>query len=117
MKGSHKNTTGNSYMTTKRKEGFYRYLKPGALAQLRDSKITTKWHQKLDLETHRVSSFQLALHGATPSSPSSPNQNNNTPYPSDAVPCFASRINYHPRCLQRKKLIAVRPVFHETDQV
>ncbi|KAK7829476.1 hypothetical protein CFP56_029421 [Quercus suber] len=54
-----------------------------------------------------ISSFQLALHGATLSLPSSPNQNNNTPYPSDdAVPCFASRINYHPRCLQRKKLIA-----------
>ncbi|KAM3701458.1 hypothetical protein ACB098_05G173700 [Castanea mollissima] len=114
MKGSHNNITGNSYMTTKRKEGFYRYLMPGTLAQLRDSKITAKWHQKHDLETHMISSFQLALHGVTLSSP---NQNNNTPYPRDAVPCFASRINYHPRCLQRKKLIAVTPVFHETDLV
>ncbi len=111
MKGISHSSSERSYLTTKRKGGFQRYLKPGALAQLRDSRIVARW-QKHDLQTHID---QLLLHTTTPSS-SLNIGNNNMPNPSDVVPCFSSRTNYHPRCLQRKKLVAVTPVFHETTE-
>ena len=113
MKGISHRSSESSRLKTKRKEGFHRYLKPGALAQLRDSRIVARC-QRHDLETY----FQLVLHTTTPSPSSSPNiGNNNMPNPSDFVPCFTSRNNYHPRCLQRKKLVAVTPVLHDTNQV
>ncbi|XP_022775875.1 uncharacterized protein LOC111317725 [Durio zibethinus] len=79
-----------------RSEPFLKYLKPGALARLRDSRISAR--------SHRTSSvFQI--------SPSSPQSNGGQPFSTaiDGFPCFAetSRV-YGPRCLQRKKLIAVK---------
>lgn len=83
--------------SSKRDEAFHRYLKPGALAQLRDSRISAR--------SHRVDSHsQIHLH-RTSSPPSSP-----LPPQIDAFPCFAGR-NYGPRCLQRKKLVAAKSVF------
>ncbi|RVX08431.1 hypothetical protein CK203_014106 [Vitis vinifera] len=50
--------------SSKRDEAFHRYLKPGALAQLRDSRISAR--------SHRVDSHsQIHLH-RTSSPPSSP---------------------------------------------
>ncbi|XWS69542.1 hypothetical protein CRYUN_Cryun04dG0187600 [Craigia yunnanensis] len=77
-----------------RSEPFLKYLKPGALARLRDSRISAR--------SHRTSSlFQI--------SPSSPPSNGGQPFSPviDGFPCFGvtGRI-YGPSCLQRKKLFA-----------
>ncbi|XP_076935582.1 uncharacterized protein LOC143602303 [Bidens hawaiensis] len=71
---------------------YLRYLKPGALAQLRDSKINARSHHL------RV----------TPSSPvaSSPPRSPTTAVDAGS-PCFSIRL-YGPRCPQRKKLMAAR---------
>ncbi|XP_022727271.1 uncharacterized protein LOC111283121 [Durio zibethinus] len=79
-----------------RSEPFLRYIKPGALARLRDSRISAR--------THRASSvFQI--------SPSSPPYNGVQPLSAtiDGFPCFAAtgRV-YGARCLQRKKLFAAK---------
>lgn len=90
--------------TTKTDEASYlKYLKPGALAQLRDSRINAR--------SHRIDSqSQISLH-RTQSPSSSPVR---FPQPaqitSDSFPCFAGRI-YGPRCPQRKKLVAAKSFF------
>ncbi|MFS7998533.1 hypothetical protein Hanom_Chr12g01154991 [Helianthus anomalus] len=92
-------------------DGYLRYLKPGALAQLRDRKINARTH-------YRSADYQISLSRASPSSPAavSPSRSLNaagsTPQPDAAVvdaelPCFSPRF-YGPRCPQRKKLMAVR---------
>ena len=98
-----------------RSEPFHKYLKPGALAQIRDSRISAH-------RTHRVNSLYLlsssssssiSLHRTTP--PSSPPSSNaaahQTPVNAftDDIPCFSGRI-YDPRCPQRKKLVAAKSV-------
>ncbi|KEH19821.1 hypothetical protein MtrunA17_Chr8g0362551 [Medicago truncatula] len=80
-----------------------RYLKPGALAKLRDSK-KIKASRKLQNQINLLDLSQLS----PTSSPSSPPQQNLD----NVVPCFNPTIN-RPRCLARKKLFAVTPVFTE----
>ncbi|XP_042519261.1 uncharacterized protein LOC122093074 [Macadamia integrifolia] len=86
----------------KREEVFYRYLKPGALAQLRDSKINAR-SQRRDLQTqihlYRVTSSSLALSTGTNIQPQI-----------DGFPCFVGRT-YGPRCPQRKKLVAAKSFY------
>ncbi|CAH1450269.1 unnamed protein product [Lactuca virosa] len=100
-------------------DGYLRYLKPGALAQLRDSKIIAKSH-------HRSSISQIYLHRVSSLSPlSSPSRSPNaagvgqqqqeegtgTVAAADGgSPCFSVRF-YGPRCPQRKKLMAARSMF------
>ncbi|THG18499.1 hypothetical protein TEA_029838 [Camellia sinensis var. sinensis] len=81
-------------------EGYLRYLKPGALAQLRDSRISARSH-RTDLQ------IQISL-CRTPSPSSSPVRAANAQI--DGFPCFSGRI-YGPRCPQRKKLVAAKSVF------
>ncbi|XP_021293343.1 uncharacterized protein LOC110423455 [Herrania umbratica] len=77
-------------------EPFLKYLKPGALARLRDSRISAR--------SHRISSlFQI--------SPSSPPSSGGQTFSAsiDGFPCFAATARvYGPRCLQRKKLLAAK---------
>jgi hypothetical protein len=97
MKGSHRSSTAPERYSNKRNGSFRRYyLKPGRLAQLRDSKIMASC-QRRQLET-QISVFQsLVLPTTTPSSSSSSPSGNNMPIPShDGVPCFASRTSNHP---------------------
>ncbi|KAL2474070.1 uncharacterized protein Fot_49806 [Forsythia ovata] len=86
---------------------YLRYLKPGALAQLRDSRISAA-------RTHRTTKLLAqAQICASPSrspaaaSPGSPTQINGPP---SSPSCFSGRI-YGPRFPQRKKLMAVRAFF------
>ncbi|KAK4751597.1 hypothetical protein SAY87_005079 [Trapa incisa] len=83
---------------TKRTEpsSHHRYLKPGALAQLRDSRIGTR-SSKLSVSN---SLSQLAV------SPSRPHV---AAASMDLVPQFIS-YSFGPRHLKRKKLIATRSV-------
>ncbi|KAE8687359.1 aconitate hydratase 2 [Hibiscus syriacus] len=77
-----------------RSEPFLKYLKPGALARLGDSRISGR--------SHRTSSiFQISL--------SSPTSNGDQPFSVavDSFPCLlATRRAYGPRCLRRKKQFA-----------
>ncbi|XP_062106111.1 uncharacterized protein LOC133817578 [Humulus lupulus] len=80
-------------------EPFLKYLKPGALAQIRDSRISARSHRFLSIAQIR------------PSPPSSPSS---TPVQSpviamDGFPCFSGRM-FGPRCPQRKKLVASKSV-------
>ncbi|CAM8888041.1 unnamed protein product [Rhodiola kirilowii] len=79
-------------------ESFNRYLKPGALARIRDSRITARSQR-----VHTVSSFHRPLSSSppVPASPSAINQQ------IDASPCLSGRV-YGPRFPQRKKLVAAR---------
>ncbi|KAK4398944.1 hypothetical protein Sango_1369900 [Sesamum angolense] len=86
---------------------FYTYLKPGALAQLRYSKITAR-SKEIGAQT------LLALCQLKPSLDSAFPQPHSTGLPMDGIPCFNLRVKSYPRCLQRKKLIAVTPFFSET---
>ncbi|KAK4439343.1 hypothetical protein Salat_0269200 [Sesamum alatum] len=86
---------------------FYTYLKPGALAQLRYSKITAR-SKEIGAQT------LLALCQLKPSSDSAFPRPHSTGLPMDGIPCFNLRVKSYPRCLQRKKLIAVTPIFSET---
>ncbi|GKB46865.1 hypothetical protein Tco_0897618 [Tanacetum coccineum] len=83
---------------------YLRYLKPGALAQLRDSKIKTITHQIYLSRTITITS----------SSPvSSVQQQQEGELNGISEPGFAVRYN-GPRCLQRKKLVAVRSICFNT---
>ncbi|KAF5726450.1 hypothetical protein HS088_TW22G00128 [Tripterygium wilfordii] len=85
-----------------RAEPYLRYLKPGALAQIRDSRISARSH-RIDLLP------QICAHRASP--PPSPSINDGQAEVNsiDDLPCFAPRI-YGPRCPQRKKLVAAKAV-------
>ncbi|XP_076894620.1 uncharacterized protein LOC143546967 [Bidens hawaiensis] len=97
---------------------YLRYLKPGALAQLRDSKINAR-------SPLRSPDYQICFHRATPSSPiTSPSRSFNAAggvvqhhqqqevagglTVSDGELPFVSVRFSASRCLQRKKLMAVR---------
>ncbi|XP_054792818.1 uncharacterized protein LOC129298432 [Prosopis cineraria] len=89
-----------------RAEQFQKYLKPGALARMRDSRISAK--------SHRLNSLcQISLRRATP--PSSPRSTagQSQIIVGDSFPCFVGRI-FGPRCPQRKKLTAVKSVLYIT---
>ncbi|KAJ7948153.1 Peptidyl-prolyl cis-trans isomerase [Quillaja saponaria] len=88
-----------------RTESLHKYLKPGALARLRDSRISAR--------SHRVRLIsQICLHRISP--PSSPQSNESHPLVNvnDGFPCFAGRV-YGPRFPQRKKLMAVKCVLSQ----
>ncbi|XP_024960714.1 uncharacterized protein LOC112501236 [Cynara cardunculus var. scolymus] len=99
--------------------GYLRYLRPGALAQLRDSKINARSHL-------RSYGSQISIHRAVPSSPtSSPSRSlsafsviqqqqqdvTGTFTTTDGeIPFIFARF-YEPRCPQRKKLMAAKSMF------
>lgn len=86
--------------STKREERLQKYLKPGALAQLRDSRMhsrTLKRELQIPISSHRI-----------PPSPSSTGSDLLAQIAAiDGLPFLASRI-YGPRFPQRKKLVAVK---------
>ncbi|XP_058073215.1 uncharacterized protein LOC131221648 [Magnolia sinica] len=84
-------------VSSKRHERLQKYLKPGALAQLRNSRINSR---------SRLPHLQ-SLH-----IPSPPSVTNIAAQIAaiDALPCFAAKI-YGPRFPQRKKLVASKSVF------
>ncbi|KAL8264528.1 hypothetical protein R6Q59_022658 [Mikania micrantha] len=92
----------------KPENSYLRFLKPGALAQLRDSKINARSHL-------RSPNSQICLHRAIPSSPTSggiiqqqQQEVTGALTTADGEPPFLSARFYAPRCLQRKKLMAAR---------
>ncbi|GLT83555.1 hypothetical protein SLE2022_018380 [Rubroshorea leprosula] len=94
---------GNSRSSSRRNEVFYRYLKPGALAQIRDSRVNAR-SQKSDsllanLLTHQVDSV-LTQH---------PSQTQISSM--DRLPRFLNKVYGGPCCLRRKKLVANKSVF------
>ncbi|PWA93381.1 hypothetical protein CTI12_AA070420 [Artemisia annua] len=82
---------------------YLRYLKPGALAQLRDSKMKTITHQIYLNRTITITSSPVR-------SPVSTQQEEDV----NRSPGFTVRYN-GPRCLQRKKLVAVRSICFNTN--
>ncbi|CAL0301352.1 unnamed protein product [Lupinus luteus] len=86
-----------------------RYLKPGALAKLRDSKVTATNH-RYNLRKF-TSLSQLLLTPISPS-PSMEGEQQDSPNQDNGVPCFTSRVDFNrPRSLTKKKLFAVTPTF------
>ncbi|KAH6831598.1 hypothetical protein C2S53_010573 [Perilla frutescens var. hirtella] len=85
---------------------FYTYLKPGALAQLRYSKITARSRQNGARNLHALIQLELSLESAIP-----PPHSSNLAM--DGIPCFNLRVVKYPRCLQRRKLSAVKPSFSQ----
>ncbi|KAI3708097.1 hypothetical protein L2E82_37152 [Cichorium intybus] len=96
--------------------GYLRYLRPGALAQLRDSKINAR-------SLLRSCDSQIYINRALPSSPPrSPNAAGaiqqqqqdvtGTFTTTDGELPFLSGRLYAPRCPQRKKLMAARSMFY-----
>ncbi|KAF3625147.1 putative soluble starch synthase isoform X2 [Capsicum annuum] len=81
---------------------YYTYLKPGALAQIRNSKITAKSRVIAMYQQKPNSDIQVSQAAAA------------TPPTMEGIPCFNLKVkNNRPCCLQRKKLSAVAPVFYE----
>jgi len=91
---------------------FHKYLKPGALAKIRDSKIKARNNQR----AAKISLYEALL--LTPTSPSSPIQDDDHLLNQNiGVPCFISTVNFtSPSCLRRKKLFAVTPTFTHADE-
>ncbi|KAK1304753.1 hypothetical protein QJS10_CPB11g01346 [Acorus calamus] len=79
-------------------ERFHRFLKPGALARIRDSRCGSRTAKDL------LSLLQI------PPSPPSAAGGDAAVVPVDGTPCFAGRI-YGPRFPQRRRLAASRSVF------
>ncbi|XVF70694.1 hypothetical protein PTKIN_Ptkin11bG0183000 [Pterospermum kingtungense] len=78
-------------------EAFHKYLKPGALAQLRDSKINAR--------SSRINSIRLDL---VPIQIPSQTQIQISDF--EQIPRFLNKIYGGPCCLQRKKLWASKSV-------
>ncbi|KAL2483951.1 uncharacterized protein Fot_45395 [Forsythia ovata] len=99
----------NTFRTPKSRPSFYTYLKPGALSQIRYSKIAGK-SKEVDAQA-LIALCQLKSSSESTFSQTNPTMDNTM----EGFPCFSLRFqkNY-PRCLQRKKLIAVTPFFSET---
>ncbi|VFQ96231.1 unnamed protein product [Cuscuta campestris] len=82
----------------------YKFLKPGDLAQIRNSRIKSKSRTR-DAGT-LISLLQENRHSSSPP-PENPTM--------EDLPCFDLRIkNPRPRCLLSKKLFAVSPVFSQS---
>ncbi|KAG4976310.1 hypothetical protein JHK86_035784 [Glycine max] len=89
---------------------FHKFLKPGALAKLRDSKITSSRH-KINRRITQISLSHLLLSSSPSSSSSSSSSSSiqqDQPLNQDnGIPCFTPPIYPNrPRCLVRKKLFA-----------
>ncbi|XP_028755210.1 uncharacterized protein LOC114714630 [Neltuma alba] len=92
-----------------------RFLKPGALGRLRDFKLSAR-SRIFDSHAQIPISELLTSHSSSTSTSSSSDQIDPAMNQINfGVPCFALRIN-SPRCLLRKKLFAVAPVFAESIQ-
>ncbi|QCE00366.1 hypothetical protein DEO72_LG7g1656 [Vigna unguiculata] len=91
---------------------FHKYLKPGALAKIRDSKIKARNSHRAE----KISLYEALL--LTPTSSSSPTQDDDhSPNQENGIPCFTSPVNLtSPSCLRRKKLFAVTPTFALPDE-
>ncbi|XP_023554641.1 uncharacterized protein LOC111811831 [Cucurbita pepo subsp. pepo] len=89
--------SGNSHSET-----FHKYLKPGALAQIRNSRMIARFN-RVNLVSQIYSTRSSSLSPSTTPMGSSMLQVNIA----DASPCFAGRV-YGPLCLQRKKLLAAK---------
>ncbi|XP_068336394.1 uncharacterized protein [Pyrus communis] len=81
-------------------EPFLKYLKPGALAQIRDSRISRARSHQLNWLS------QICLSPALSPGPDAGLPQANA---MEGFPCFSGRI-YGPRCPQRKKLAASKSV-------
>ncbi|CAL5196926.1 unnamed protein product [Lathyrus oleraceus] len=81
-----------------------KYLKPGALAKLRDSN-KVKSNRKMQNQMNLLDLSQL--------SPITPNSSLPPQNLDNVVPCFDPTFINRPRCLSRKKLLAVTPIFTE----
>ncbi|XP_047148069.1 uncharacterized protein LOC124820430 [Vigna umbellata] len=83
-------------------QSFHKYLKPGALARIRDSRISARSHRLNTILRH-----QISLH--RPPSPSPLPAADQTQAVAADFPFFVARI-YGPRYPQRKKLMAAKSV-------
>ncbi|CAN4083792.1 unnamed protein product [Withania somnifera] len=78
------------------------YLKPGALAQIRNSRITAKSRVDNNNPPHTLISIYQQI------------PNSQVQVSLESIPCFNLKINNNRTCcLQRKKLSAVAPIFYE----
>lgn len=91
----------SSKSCSNRKEQFYKYLKPGALARMRDSRISAMWYQ-----FHSLSQTYLRRTSQSESSPVSTSGESQIDMVDD-FPCFAPKV-YGPVSLNRKKLAAIK---------
>ncbi|CAA0826513.1 Unknown protein [Striga hermonthica] len=96
--------SGASRSPTPSAPSFYTYLKPGALAQLRYSKMTAKSKEIGARTLIALAQLELSSGSGFPQPHSA----------MDGIPCFNMRVKSFSRCLQRKKLVAVKPFFFET---
>ncbi|XP_024959762.1 uncharacterized protein LOC112500497 [Cynara cardunculus var. scolymus] len=100
--------------------GYLRYLRPGALAQLRDSKINARSHLRsydTQISIHRaISSSLTSSQSGSPSTSGVIQQQQQevtgTFTTTDGELPFISARFYEPRCPQRKKLMAAKSMFY-----
>ncbi|KAK7402038.1 hypothetical protein VNO78_13985 [Psophocarpus tetragonolobus] len=85
---------------------FHKYLKPGSLARIRDSRIIARSHRLNAL--HRPPSPRPLPHPDQPQPLPLPTTTTTTPLDAP-FPFFLASI-YGPRCPQRKKLMAAKSV-------
>ncbi|KAK4347004.1 hypothetical protein RND71_033343 [Anisodus tanguticus] len=94
----------SSTRTRTSRSSFHTFLKPGALAQIRYSKISAK--SMLKNAQSQFAIYQHIPFSGSPSSDQLPTM--------EGLPCFNLKINNNrPCCLHRNKLSAVAPVFCE----
>ncbi|KAJ9551658.1 hypothetical protein OSB04_015703 [Centaurea solstitialis] len=98
--------------------GYLRYLRPGALAQLRDSKINARSHHLRSSYTSHISIYR-AIMSSSPSGSPTTSDDLQQPLPEaitstftladGELPFISARFyDYEPRCPQRKKLMAAK---------
>ncbi|KAL1567748.1 hypothetical protein AAHA92_03194 [Salvia divinorum] len=85
---------------------FYAYLKPGALASLRYSKISARSRENGARALRALSQLELSSQSTIPPLHSSD-------LAREGIPCFSLRVARFPRCLHRRKQIAVKPYFSQ----
>ncbi|GMH15785.1 hypothetical protein Nepgr_017626 [Nepenthes gracilis] len=88
-------------------DGHYRYLRPGALAQLRDFKLKKSQICLFQLTATAAAAATDAVGGGTASMSRSETVDSIC---MEDIPSFSVRT-YWPRCPQRKKLAASTPIF------
>ncbi|KAI9124295.1 hypothetical protein K1719_005595 [Acacia pycnantha] len=114
MRGTTGKKLSQSLIPNRNQRYYYhnRFLKPGALARLRDFKFNAR-SRIFDSHT-QIPLSDLLTSNSSPTSTSSSSDHTDPALNliNFGVPCFDLRIN-RPRCLLRKKLFAVAPVFSE----